>query len=90
MKRAFVYFKIVKDRQEYLGNRYFKVDWSSDHIVQVCVHPGEPKRGRASNFGVYLISKQTFLSNYMPLNYVEPCTKGQFEKQFDTVVKLIK
>ena len=86
-----VYLKVRKERQDWLGIRYFRLDWSSDKTLQICLSNGaEIKRGRGNNIGVYLISKMTLLSNYMAMDYVQPCTKREFENRFDKIVKLLK
>lgn len=90
LKNAIVYLKVCKDHNEYLGERYFKLDWNSDKVVQVCLSNGrDVRRGRSNTIGVYLISKQTLFSNYMAMKYLEPCTKRAFEKQFQLVVDFL-
>lgn len=84
------YFQIAANRQDYLGERYFKFDQRSDSVVQVVAVIGEPKKGRANALGVYLISRLTFLSNYFAQGYAIPCTKEKFDKIFDKTVEMIK
>lgn len=83
------YFEVVKDRQQYLGKRFFKWEWSSNHIVQVCLEYGEPKRGRGANVGIYLIHTSTFASNYFAAGYLKPSTKARFEKEANKVCALL-
>ena len=91
MKRIqYQYFKTKKERYDYLGNRYFRVDFNSDTTLQICLSSGDVKKGKANNFGVYLISKLTLFTNYLAQNYCEPCTKKEFEKKFNLVVKMLK
>lgn len=86
-----LYFKVKKDKNKYLGNRFFKWTGGEDKIVQVCVIPGEiTKKGRGHTIGAYYISKQTFASNYFVMDYIEPTTKKQFEKEFNKVVEFLK
>jgi hypothetical protein len=83
--KATQFFEIKKERQEYLGVRFFKWTPLNGEIVQVCFGKGEPKRGRSDNFGVYHISQMTFFSNYLAMGYAVPCTKEKFEKAFKLV-----
>ena len=83
------YFKVKKDRQEYLGERYFKVDFTSDSVIQACIQCGEVKRGKGNYFGVYLIGKLTFFSNYLAQSYVEQITKQEYEKHLKKTIKLL-
>ncbi len=84
------YFKTKPERYEYLGNRYFRVCYDHDSVLQVCLSSGDVKKGKANNFGTYLIAKMTFFSNYLAQSYVEPCTQRQFEKQFNLMIKMLK
>lgn len=83
------YFKIKEDRHEYLGERYFKIDWNSDKVVQVCLTTGDIKKGKSNTFGVYLISKQTFVANYLAIGYAVPCAKEEYELMRKKVVKYL-
>lgn len=84
------YFKIVKTRHDYLGERYFRYNHLADSVVQVCCFPGDAKKGKSNTFGVYIIHRITFLTNYLAQSYAEPCTKAEYNKQFDKVVKMLK
>ena len=84
------YFKIRKERQDWLGVRYFKFRWDEEKVVQVCLFTGEVKKGKSNTFGVYLINRLTMLSNYYSPNYIEPCSKKEYEKMFNQVVKCLK
>lgn len=86
------YYKVKKDRQDYKGNRYFKFSPDSEKVIQVCVHPGEEKKGRTNSYGVYLIHRLTFLTNYFLgfESYVELCTKKEYEKAFNQIVEALK
>ena len=86
-----IYYKICSDRIQYKGERYFRFNYNHDTVIQVCVNPGnELKRGRANTICVYVVNKMTLLSNYLSMNYVEICTKKEYEKQFNHVVKLLQ
>ena len=85
-KETYVYYKMAPERHEWLGVRYFRVAQSSrDSVTQVCVNPGQERRGRGNTFGIYLISRMTFFSNYLAQAYAIPCTKKEYDKAFDQV-----
>jgi hypothetical protein len=85
-----IYYKVRKERRDYKGDRYFKFNSFSEKVVSVCVNPGEEKKGRTNAFGVYLIHRITFLSNYMAMDYIEPCTKKEYQKNFNKVFEMLK
>ena len=84
------YYRVKEGRVEYLGERYFRFNNHSEKVVQICLTCGDIKKGKSNNFGIYLISKLTLFSNYMAMNYLEPCTKKQFDKQFEKVAFMLK
>ena len=84
------YYKVKPERQEYLGDRYFRFNHSSEKVVQACFTCGDVKKGKSNTFGIYLIHRITLYSNYLAVGYLEPCTKKEFEKQFDKIVKMLK
>ena len=84
------YDKIVKKRQDYKGVRYFKFDPMAEKVVQVTVNQGEAKKGRANLFGIGLIARLTFYCNYLTLVYVEECSKIEYDKRFEEIVKMLK
>lgn len=84
------YYKVKPERTEWLGVRFFKVDWDSIKAIQVCVGTGDVKRGKANAVGIYTIDKVTFCTNYLGMGYVTPCTKREFEKKFDLIVSALK
>jgi len=89
--RNYQFYKIKKERKEYLGERYFQVSFDSDTVLQVCINPSmEMRRGRTNNIGIYLISRLTFVSNYYGMNYVEPCTAKEFNMRYDAMVKMLR
>jgi len=83
------YYKTRKERHEYIGERYFRVNMDVDKIVQVCITNGDIKKGKSNTFGVYLIHKLTFFSNYAAMNYVEEITQKEYYKQFKKVFKAL-
>lgn len=85
-----IYYKVVKARQDYKGIRYFKFDPMAEKVIQVVVNQGEQKKGRANLFGVGLISRITFLCNYLSLGYVETVTKKEYDKKFSEVFTMLK
>lgn len=84
------YFKIRKERRDYLGERYFKFNYNSEKVVQVCLNPGDVKKGKSNTFGVYIIHRMTLASNYLAPNYIEACSKKEYEKQFKKAIKLLE
>lgn len=84
------FYKVVKERQEYKGVRYFRFDGISEKVVQVTVNSGEQKKGRPAMFGVGLIARMSFLTNYLAMGYVEKCSKKEYETKFDFVVSMLK
>jgi len=83
------FFKVKQDRLEYLGERYFKFNYTSEKVVQVCITCGDVKKGKSNTFGIYLIHKMTLFSNYLAPCYIEPCTQKEFIKQFNKVVNML-
>jgi hypothetical protein len=83
------YYKVKKERWDYLGIRYFKVNFNSDKVTQICIDTGDVKKGKSNTFGVYLIGRETFFSNYFG-RYVDTCKKGEYDKMFNKVVKFLK
>lgn len=88
-KTRFEYFKIIKERQDYLGVRFFRVQYGAEYVTQICVDCGDVKKGKANTFGVYLITSNTFFSNYAG-RYVEPCSKKEYDNQFIKMVSILK
>lgn len=90
MSEHIEYYRVRKEHQAYLGVRHFKFNYMADHTIQACYHCGDIKKGKSNTFGVYLINKLTFLTNYLSPNYVEPCKKNEYEKYFDKTLKMLK
>lgn len=85
------YFKIRPERQDYHGERYFKLSYDTRTCVQVCKGVGDSiKKGKANNIGVYMIHPLTLFSNYLALNYAIPAKKTEYEKAFNEVIKYLK
>jgi len=83
------YFKIVANRKEYLGDRYFRFTMYSSKVIQVCTSVGETKKGKSNTFGVYLIDRTTFFTNYYSMGYIEPVTKAEYMKKFKAVIDML-
>jgi len=81
-----VYFKF---QSEHRGVRFFRVT-PMEKVVQVVRNPGEIKRGRTNTIGVIMIDRMTLFSNYGFGNHLKPCTKKQYQKAFNDVVKMLK
>jgi len=84
------YYKVVKERQDYKGVRYFKFDPMAEKVIQITVNQGEQKKGRANLFGIGMISRITFFCNYLTMGYVMECTKKEYETKFTDIVKMLK
>lgn len=64
MKKQIKYFHFIS---KYRGERYFAIvylDVYPIYAIQVCLNPGEEKRGRAHNFGISRMSYISIMSNY--------------------------
>jgi hypothetical protein len=83
------YYKIKKDKQEYKGERYFRLDFDRPKVCQVCVNAGEVKRGRGASIGITMIDSISFMANYM-VYYLEPTSKKTFDQKFDMIVRILK
>lgn len=88
-KTKYQYFKITKEREQYKGQRYFRMNFDDEYVTQVCLLTGEPKRGIGASIGMYLITKLTFFSNYLNF-YVEPTTKAQWDNAVKKVNDILK
>lgn len=83
------YYRMTKKHREYKGDRFFKVSRKSDQCINVLAKIGEPRRGRNSCPGIYVIGWLTFLSNYLAPGYVEQCSELEYETNFKNTVKLL-
>lgn len=83
------YYRVKQKRTAYRGSRFFRYDPDQDHVLQICVYPGKVKKGRAHTWGVYLISRTSFLTNYKGMDYLEKIPKSEFKKQFKALIKLM-
>lgn len=85
------YFRVKKERREYKGDRYFKVDYETDKVIQICLSGGEEgRKGRSKNLGIYMINKVSFFTNYLGLSYAEKSTKREFDRKFELACKILK
>lgn len=84
------YFKIIPKHIEYKGMRYFKFSYDNEKCLELCLSCGEVKRGRSNTVGIFFIDRATFFANYLAMNYVMPCTKNDFDKNFNKIVSLLK
>lgn len=87
---SYKYYRVKGKYQGYRGERYFRFDPMEDHATQVLVNQGQIKKGRAHTYGVYMISRGTFLTNYLGMGYVEVIPKSEFKKWFKIIVKTMK
>lgn len=84
------YYRVIKDRQDYKGEKYFRFNPASEKVVQICFNMGDIKKGRTNSFGVYMIHRLTFLSNYYAYRYVESISKKLFDSKFQEIIKMLK
>jgi hypothetical protein len=87
--KTYQYYKIDSPRRDYLGKRFFKVDMNAWECIQVCVTTGDTKKGRGHTFGVYLISRLTFFSNYLAMGYAVPCSEKEYTKNLKDVLSML-
>lgn len=84
------FFRVKADRQEYLGERYFRYNVISEKVIQVCLGVGQIKKGKSNNIGIYMIHKMSFVSNYLSMNYVEIIPKKTYDKMFSKASDMLK
>lgn len=46
------------------GNRYFKVDWLNERVVQIVLSPGKAKKGRPHQLGITALAMSSFRGTY--------------------------
>ena len=56
------YYKIKEEKEGFLGERYFQLAFNTEKVLQVCVCPGEMKKGRTNNIGITIIRQTEPLS----------------------------
>ena len=83
------YYQIKKERQEYLGVKLFRFDLNNPYVTQIVIYNGQEKKGKGHYVGIYLITKESFLANYLGF-YVNKCTKAKFDKAFKDMTKRLK
>ena len=83
------YYQIKKEHQIYLGVKLFRFELNNPHVTQIVLFSGQEKKGKGHYVGIYLISKESFLANYLGY-YVDKCTKVKFDKAFNEMVKHLK
>ena len=86
----YLYYKVIKSRTEHKGVRLFRTTGMFDEVTEVCMSTGEAKRGHGNYVGVFTISRQSFLSNYLAMGYLQPCTKSVYEKAFNLIFNYLR
>lgn len=73
------------------GIRYFHLSDTCHKVIQVCVDPGELKKGRTNCIGVYLIDRMTMMGNYAYFANpsFKPCSKKEYNAAMNKVLKLL-
>lgn len=86
------FFKVVPDKVQYWGNRWFRYNIEEDRVVTVCLIPGEAdaSKGKHTCIGVYTMGRLSFLSNYFAFGKVESISRNEYEEAFDKVVKILR
>ncbi|RLD57082.1 MAG: hypothetical protein DRI97_06150 [Bacteroidetes bacterium] len=87
---SYKYYRVKKKYLGYRGERYFQFDPDNDYAIQICIHQGRVKKGRAHTYGIYRISRNTFLANYKGMGMVERIPKSEFKKHFILMIKVLK
>jgi hypothetical protein len=89
-ENEFEFYKVKDEQINWKGERYFKFQWNSNNVLQVCLEiNNETKRGKGHYVGIYKISRLTMFSNWYP-NYVVPCQELEFNEAFEKAIKLLK
>ena len=84
------YYKVVEERQSYLGDKYFMLSYDSDTVWQICFIPGpDVRRGRTNAVGFYTITRQSLATNYMAMNYVKPISKKEYMIAYKKMMKIL-
>lgn len=90
MKKTIKYFYFIS---EHRGERYFAIVYLEGfpiYAIQVCVNPGETKRGRAHNFGISRMSYVSISSNYAFDSNFKFCTKKRFDNAMKKVYSMLR
>jgi hypothetical protein len=83
------YYQIKKEQQPYLGVKLFRFELNNPYVTQVVLYNGQEKKGKGHYVGVYLITRESFLANYLGYS-VDRCTKAKFDKSFKNIVQKLK
>lgn len=78
---------------KYRGERYFAIlylDGFPIYAIQVCLNPGETKRGRSNNFGICRMSYVSVSSNYGFSSDFKFSTKRKFDMARKKVYSMLK
>lgn len=71
------------------GVRMFRVNDRTDTAITIVLNPGEIRRGRSNNIGIYAIDRMSIFSNYGYGNYLKPVDKKSWDKGFKLVLQLL-
>lgn len=71
------------------GVRMFRVNDRTDTAITIVLQPGEIRRGRSNNLGIYHIDRMSIFSNYGYGNYLQSCDKKAWDKGFKLILKLL-
>lgn len=86
----------------YSGNRYFKVNWIENSVVQVVLNSGVAKKGRPHQLGVTSLAMSSFRGTYHHYFFIKRkkdytisttlkiTTENQFMKAFDKCIDRLK
>ena len=88
--KVYQFYRTKTDMARYLGERYFRFSPHEEKVLQICMGPGEVGgKGKGHNIGVYLISKQSFATNYLAMNQLENISKTIFENRRKQILNLL-
>ena len=80
------------------GNRYFKVDWLNERVVQIVLSPGKAKKGRPHQLGITSLAISSFRGSYYwyfdrrkisGISTLKLTTANQFDKAYIECVNLL-
>lgn len=85
--RTIHYYKFSWRKKE---ERYFRIDFLNQKVLQICVNPGDLHRGRTHCTGIYQVSYISMVGKYLHrifFKYMKRITKKQFDAQMKKMIK---
>ena len=84
------FIKTLERVHEYKGIRFFKINDENGSGIQVCLHQGEIKKGRANCYGITRVSRVSIFGNYVGPGYTEDCDQKEFDLAFEVCVQHLR